>query len=163
MRKSLIPMIVFSLLMIGIISSPSYSHNNSAPNMECINCHQGEMVPDMVTIEGIPKAFVPGKVYTFAAKVTSSMKSEGDVAGGFAVEVSGGELIVSDKKHTQISDGLLTHTQEGSAFRKWTFKWKAPAKREDVNVNIMAVAANGDFSAIADHVGANSYTIKPAK
>ena len=163
MRKCLIPMIAFSFFIIGIISSPGYSHNNSAPNMECINCHQGEMVADMVTIEGIPKAFVPGKVYTLTAKVTSSMKSEGDVAGGFAVEVSGGELIVSDKKHTQISDGLLTHTQEGSAFRKWTFKWKAPAKREDVSINIMAVAANGDFSAIGDQVGANSYAVKPAK
>jgi len=163
MRKGLIPVMVLSFFLIVIITSTGQGHNNSAPNFECIACHEGEFVPDMVTIEGLPQAFVPGKLYSLTAKVTSSLKSEGDVAGGVAVEVTGGELIASDKVHTQISDSLLTHTQEGSQFRRWSFNWKAPAKREEVSINIMAVAANGDFSATGDQVGANSYIIKPAK
>lgn len=161
--KRLSVLLAALIVTVGLAATQGYGHNNSAPNFECINCHAGDMVPGLVEIRGIPKHFVPGKTYTFTIFVNSDLKSIGEVAGGFSLEASAGELKVSDRKHTQISDGLLTHTQEGSALRKWTFKWKAPSQKADASINVMAVAANGDYSSENDQVGANSYTIKPAR
>jgi hypothetical protein len=119
------------------------------------------MAADLVKVDGLPKKYVPGKTYKLTITVNSTMKSEGDVAGGFAAEASAGTLVVVDKKNTQLSDGLLTHTQEGSALRKWTIGWKAPSRKEEVTLSIMAMAANGDFSPNGDIVGAEIVTLKP--
>jgi hypothetical protein len=140
-----------------------YGHNNSAPIMECMNCHEGDLAKDMVKITGLPKSFVPGKKYEMTVVITSDLQVMGDVAGGFAVEVSAGELLIKDKKNTQLSDHILTHTQQGSSLRKWSFIWKAPKNKVEAGINVMAVAANGDYSPAADKVGTASYTIMPGK
>lgn len=157
--------VVSAMLMAAtVIFAPTvFSHNNSAPNFDCIGCHEGEMVTDLVEIRGLPKSYVPGKKYELTVAINSKEKSLGDVAGGFAVEAKGGELIVKDKKHTQLSEGILTHTQEGSALRKWTFIWKAPAEKIGADMSVMAVAANGDYSSAGDKVGAAGYSILPPK
>ena len=153
--------ILFAIIVLNV--STGYGHRNSAPTFECISCHEGEMVQDMVKVQGLPKAYTPGKSYTLTVIVTSDLESMSESKGGFAVETSAGKLIVKDKKNTQLSNGILTHTQEGSGLRKWTFNWKAPSEKIDSNITVMAVAANGDYSASGDKVGANSYTIKPVK
>jgi hypothetical protein len=138
------------------------THNNSAPNFECIQCHEGEGSSE-VTIEGLPKKYVPDKTYKMTLVVKSDVESLGDNAGGFAIEASAGELIPVDKENTQLSDGILTHTKEGSALRKWVFGWKAPHEKKEITLSVMAVAVNGDFSVIGDLVGADGYTIMPGK
>ena len=162
MKKSALFVLMLSL-MLGLVASKGYGHSNSAPTFECIVCHEGDMASDMVKVEGLPKAYVPGKTYPLTIVVTSDLKNDGDYAGGFALESSSGNLIVSDKKHTQIVDGMLTHTQEGASARKWTFKWKAPKGKGEMKMNVMAVAANGDFSSMGDTVGTNAYTVPSAK
>jgi hypothetical protein len=163
MRKLAVFLIAGFCVAAAGFASLSYGHNNSAPNFECGTCHQGDSAPNIVAIEGLPKGFVPGKTYRLTLKVTSDLQSMGDVSGGFAMETTAGELIVMDKKNTQKSGGMLTHTQEGSALRTWNIGWKAPAKREAVTISIMALAANGDFSPAGDLVGATAYTLKPGK
>jgi hypothetical protein len=161
MKKLLLYSICALAVCGGLFAANGYSHNNSAPNFECVGCHQGDMAADLVKVDGLPKKYVPGKTYKLTITVNSTMKSEGDVAGGFAAEASGGTLVVVDKKNTQLSDGLLTHTQEGSVLRKWTIGWKAPSRKEEVTLSIMAMAANGDFSPNGDVVGAEIVTLKP--
>lgn len=158
--------IIMFLVLIGISGlyvSTGYGHRNSAPNLECISCHEGEMVQDMVKIQGLPKSYVPGKQYNLTVIITSDLESMSECKGGFAVEASAGKLMVKDKKHTQLSNGILTHTQEGSGLRKWTFGWKAPSEKTDTSITVMAVAANGDYSPSGDKVGADSYTVKSTK
>jgi hypothetical protein len=159
MKQVLSIMVILAAVVLSV--SVGSGHNNSAPNLECVGCHQGDMASDLVKVDGLPKKFVPGKTYKLTITVNSKMKSEGDVAGGFAVEASGGTLVIVDKKNTQLSGGMLTHTQEGSALRKWTIGWTAPKKKEEVTLSIMALAANGDFSPNGDEVGAEIVTLKP--
>ncbi|RJQ50398.1 MAG: hypothetical protein C4526_12085 [Nitrospiraceae bacterium] len=153
----LLPVLITGLILI-MISAGSGS-NNSAPNFECGSCHGGGTGPAEIRVEGLPLKYIPGKTYKMTLTVVSGMQSSGDVAGGFAAQATGGELIAADKNNTQLSEGFLTHTQEGSAFRKWTFKWKAPSEKTGVNLTVMAVAANGDFSPVGDAVGADAYSI----
>lgn len=158
----------FILIMVLIAGwaflwiSTGITHNNSAPNFECILCHEGEGSSEVI-IEGLPKKYIPDKIYKMTLIVKGDVESLGDNAGGFAIEASAGELIPVDKKNTQLSDGILTHTKEGSALRKWVFGWKAPHEKKEVTLSVMAVAANGDFSATGDLVGADGYTIMPGK
>jgi len=159
MKRIMIFLILILCGMAGLYVSAGYGHKNSAPNLECISCHEGEMVQNMVRIQGLPKTYVPGKIYNLTVVVTSDLESMSECKGGFAVEASAGKLIVKDKKNTQLSNGILTHTQEGSELRKWNFSWKAPSEKTDANITVMAVAANGDYSPFGDKVGADSYTI----
>jgi len=157
--------ILFGMFLIALTFfwiSSGITHNNSAPNFECIQCHEGEGSAE-IRIDGLPKKYVPGKTYKMVLVVNSDMESIGDNAGGFAIEASAGELKAIDKKNTQLSDGILTHTKEGSALRKWTFGWKAPLQKIPVDITVMAVAVNGDFSVVGDLVGADTYTIMPIK
>lgn len=159
MKRTLLFLVVILCGMIVFYVSTGYGHRNSAPNLECISCHEGEMVQNMVKVQGLPKSYVPGKTYNLTVIITSDLESMSECKGGFAIEASAGKLMVKDKKHTQLSNGILTHTQEGSGLRKWTFGWKAPSEKTDANITVMAVAANGDYSTFGDKVGADSYTI----
>lgn len=163
LKKTLILLIFVFLFVSFFAVGISYGHKNSAPNLECLSCHEGEMVQDMVKIEGVPKNYVPGKTYSLKVVVVSDLESISESKGGFAVEASAGKLKVKDKKNTQLSNGIITHTQEGSELRKWSFEWTAPKEKSDVNITVMAVAANGDYSPAGDKVGAAVCSIKPAK
>ncbi len=160
--KKFILLFVIGLGIVSFFASTGSGHNNSSPNFECNTCHQGEGSAE-IKIDGLPKKYVPGKVYKMTLIIESGNQSFGDNAGGFAMEASAGELVVTDNKNTQISEGLLTHTQEGAALRKWTFGWKAPADKKDVDLTIMGVAANGDFSPVGDVIGTEGLTIMPEK
>jgi len=161
MKKTLLFLIVILCGITVIYVSTGSGHRNSAPTFDCMACHVGEFVPDMVKIEGLPKTYIPGRAYKVTVTIVSDLESMSESRGGFAIEATAGELIDRDRKHTQLSNGILTHTPEGSELRKWTFSWRAPRERADANIIVMAVAANGDYSAVGDEVGVASQTIKP--
>jgi len=152
--------VVFGLTFFYVQNS--LSHSNSAPVIDCMSCHQGDLKTDLVIVTGIPKAYKPGNSYKLKITVKSEVKAQGESQGGFALEASAGKLIVSDKKNTQISGSVLTHTLIGSQKRSWEFTWQAPKTGEDVTLTVMAVASNGDHSSFGEEVGAQSYTIKAA-
>lgn len=154
---------VLALAGALVFALPALSHNNSAPNMECTACHQGGPGQAAVSIEGLPASYKPGGTYDIKVTVSSQTKSLGNVQGGFALQASEGEIVVTDKKHTQVVDGFLTHTQEGSEARSWSFKWKAPKKGGEASLLVMAMAANGDFSPVGDDVGSSMATSAPGK
>jgi len=160
--KKIVLFLVIAFGITAFVVSTGNSSNNSAPNFECILCHEGAGSSE-INVEGLPKKYTPGKTYKMILMVKGDVESLGDVAGGFAIEASAGELINIDKKNTQLSEGILTHTKEGSGLREWTFGWKAPSEKAEVTLSVMAVAANGDFSVIGDLVGADGYTIMPGK
>jgi len=160
-KKKIIPFVLGIILILSI--STGYAFNNSAPNFKCNTCHQGKVSVKMAKIEGLPVSYIPGKTYRLTLILRSRLKSFGEVAGGFAIKASAGELIDIDKKNTQISDGFLTHTKEGSTLRKWTFGWKAPSTKTDVTIKVMGIAANGDFSPAGDMVGLAKFRMVPIK
>lgn len=159
--------VIISVAIISIIcflgSQRAFGHRNSAPIMECFICHKGEIIQDMVKIEGVPSSYVPGKKYTMTVVIRADHESMSESKGGFNLEASAGRLIVKDEKNTQLINGYLTHTQEGNGSRKWVFQWLAPSEKVDVNLVVMAVAANGDYSPAGDKLGVVSYTIKPSR
>lgn len=162
MRKTLFACAMCFITLLAVFST-GHSFNNSAPSFECFSCHAATAATATLKIEGLPKDYVPGKTYPLTLTIISDMKSDGEVQGGFAFTVSAGTLIPMDKKNTQLSGDYVTHTQEGSALRTWKFSWKAPAKKAEAEVRVMAIAANGDFSATGDAIAAENITLKPKK
>jgi hypothetical protein len=157
--KYKILIIIVAVLVLGI--SNGYAFNNSAPNFKCVQCHKGSVSIRMAKLQGLPFSYVPGETYMLTLILSSRVKSFGDVAGGFAIKASAGELRDTDRKNTQLSDGFLTHTKEGSVFRIWTFEWIAPSENKDVMMKVMGIAANGDFSPAGDKVGLSKYRTVP--
>lgn len=143
-----------------------YAHSSGAPSFECDECHSGaEDKKIEILLKGVPESYIGNKTYSLSLEINSDVVSEGEYAGGFALSVSGGKLIVEDRKNTQISENYLTHTIEGSKLREWKFKWVAPAQKGagEIEFTIMAVAANGDYSPNGDVVGVETFKIKPKK
>ncbi|MCE5194452.1 MAG: hypothetical protein LLF28_03200 [Nitrospiraceae bacterium] len=162
MKKRVLSVLIF-LIAFSFITSAVYSASNSAPNNECYVCHQNPEGSAELKVEGIPKQYKPGETYKIKLELKSKIKSETDVEGGFSATASAGEFIVIDKKNTQISDAYITHTPDGSKHKEWKFAWKAPKQKGEVELKIMAVAANGDFSPSGDAIAAEAFTIKSKK
>lgn len=164
--------IAASAALAGLHTPAAHGFANSAPSFECMSCHTGAtMNPAMIKIDNLPATYKANQSYRLTLTLNSQLESMSEQQGGFALRVSAGQLVVSDSVNTQMVGDILTHTLEGSANRSWQFTWQAPEGEAggwlrrgqpgpDVNVTIMAVAANGDFSAIGDEVGAAGLTIK---
>lgn len=162
--KNLILLILAPFVLVGILGSTGYSFQNNSANFQCLVCHQvtGEHETEL-KVMGIPKRYKPGRIYNLKLTIDSTLQSFGEVQGGFAVGVTAGELIVKDNKGTQILNYILTHTAEGSEKRVWEFSWKAPQQKTDIELRVMAMAANGDFSPIGDAVAEQVFTINSGK
>lgn len=163
MKKAVLFLMLLGLALILTGVDKGFSHSNSAPVMDCTSCHQGEFKADMVFINGIPKAYKPGAKYKLTLTIKSDLEPIGESMGGFALEVTDGKIVVTDKKTTQFIEKYLTHTLEGAKTRKWSFTWQAPKGDKDVTFTVMAMASNGDYSPFGDVVSAQSYTVKPVK
>jgi hypothetical protein len=147
--------------MFSVYTPPSgASSSGGAPMVMCMDCH---ILPKGAEIQlgNLPKTYQPGMTYEITFRAISAVKSESEIQGGFAVTASGGELIVSDPVNTQKSDEFITHTPEGTLSRAWKFKWKAPADKKQVILNISVVAANGDFAPANDGFARREFVISP--
>lgn len=159
MKKTITIAALLLFCMTGIFVSAGYGHRNSAPTFDCMSCHPGD-AEDIIQVRGIPEAHVPGKTYEITVTAAGAAESMSESRGGFAFSASAGRLIARDRRNTQVIDGILTHTREGSELRQWTFFWKAPSPGKDVDFTVMAIAANGDFSSAGDSVGAAGFSSK---
>ncbi len=162
MRYGILIIVAAALFFLcSVFVSPSGANSTSgAPMTMCMDCH-GLPKGAEIRMENLPTSFQPGAVYQMTVKVVSAVKSEGDIQGGFAVTVSAGELVVSDPKNTMKSDGYITHTAEGCLQRSWKFKWKAPAEKKKVTLNVSVIAANGDFAPANDGFARREFVIAP--
>ncbi len=155
-----------SLLVLLILAgwqSTALAHSNGAGTFDCFRCHSAAGQDEAeVQVTGLPKAFEPGKTYRMRITVKSALESMSDRQGGFAVQASAGEMRVVDQVNTQLIGGVATHTLPGAAGRSWEISWKAPKDRKPVDLTVMAVAANGDFSPFGDPVAAQVFTVTPA-
>ncbi len=152
---------IVSIFEVGKVQA----HSGGAPGFDCVDCHTGAEDKSIeINLLGAPKNYTPGKEYLITIEIKSDNESIGENQGGFAVLASGGKIIVVDKINTQLLEEYLTHTKEGSKYRVWKFKWKAPLKATgDVTLSVMGVAANGDFSPDMDVVGTQTIKIAPIK
>ncbi|ADH86586.1 conserved hypothetical protein [Desulfurivibrio alkaliphilus AHT 2] len=176
LKKMFFPCTLVAMVAMGVaLQAPPPAHGfaNSAPSFQCMSCHPGPMQPEMVKLRNLPENYRPGQTYTFTLELDSALESLGEQQGGFAIQASAGELVAKDQAHTQLIDGILTHTLEGSHRRSWSFSWQAPGEATawwqfwqrpepgpDVSITVMAVAANGDYSAIGDEIGAAGFTLR---
>lgn len=160
--------IVALIIMIGL-TSYRYAHamSSGAPSLNCVQCHHGAgKRPATFIIDGLPKKYIPNKIYTIVIKITNGPKCNPNIAcGGFAVKVDSGKLIVTDSKDTQILTSpmgkIITHTKQGSKKREWRFEWKAPKATRPVTFEISVLAANGDGSPLGDAFAQKIITIQP--
>jgi len=149
-------------------------------------CHAGNDLNSdkaKISIEGIPKNFVPNEVYD----VTVHMEQAGMKKWGFQATVAdeegeeAGTLISSKDQPTQLLDDTRTksrtsrryisHTEQGikgpekGESQTWTFQWKAPADTTAVTPTFYFAlnAANGNTKKTGDFIYTRQFEVKPSK
>ena len=166
MKRVIVIAALFVFILVAGLASYKHAQamSNGAPALNCVQCHSGaDKRPADFTVEGLPQKYEPGKTYKITIKITKGPQCNPTVAcGGFAVKVSAGELIVTDKQNTFMSNDILTHTKEGSKKREWSFEWKAPSTPQPVTFEISVIAANGDGSNVGDAFAHKTITVQPA-
>jgi hypothetical protein len=135
----------------------------------CTLCHNSFPVnsgPGSVTISGLPTSYTPGNTYTF----TVTTAQTGQSRWGFELTViqasgsRGGQLVVTDSLHTQISVNVplnrdfMKHNTPGTypgtpSGHTWTMNWIAPiAGTGTVRFYVAGNAANNDTTNQNDYI-----------
>ncbi|HTA20855.1 MAG TPA: MopE-related protein [Polyangia bacterium] len=137
-------------LALTLASTPAEAHKNGIASEGCSGCHSGGTAPT-VTITADPATIMPGQMVTFAVNITT--------AGGYAglyLTTDVGALTSLAGQGTQIMSGGITHTMPKKAVNgvaTFDVGWTAPATPGGVNINVWAVAANGDGTQRGDGPG----------
>lgn len=143
----------------------------------CISCHNSSPInPDdagMLTVEGVPPTYEPGRSYTLTVRFSHSDKAV--IRWGFqmtAIAVKdgagAGEFVVTDAATTMTLAPMtgtrwyIGHSYGGTAIGQtggasWSFDWKAPATDVGrIGFFAAANAANADGSNQGDRIYSRS-------
>jgi hypothetical protein len=137
-------------LLVLLASVTAEARKNGIAASGCTGCHSGG-TPPMVTITSNPAVISPGATVTFSVDITT--------AGGYAglfVMVDNGTLTSLAGQGTQLMSGGITHTAPKKAVNgvaNFQMGYTAPATPGNVNVNVYALAANGDGTSRGDGPG----------
>jgi hypothetical protein len=152
--------------LIVLLVSPSILSTNAshfgvgnAANKGC-QCHAFS-ADTLILLEDLPQRFESNMTLNLTLSLESSIPmTEGQHNGGFRLEYIGeGSVEPLDLTLTQELDGYLTHTENGSFLREWTFEWTTPMDNSTVvEFRIYGNAVNGNNEPTGD--GWSELTVK---
>ncbi len=158
--------VVVWFTLIVLLATPSILSTNASPHgvgnaaNEGCQCHAFS-ADTMILVEGLPQRFESKMTLNLTLSLESSIPmSEGQHNGGFRLEYIGeGSVVPLNHTLTQELDGYLTHTENGSFLREWTFEWTTPLDNSTVvEFRIYGNAVNGNNEPTGD--GWSELTIK---
>ncbi len=149
-KVSVISLLILLALAPTTIALPN-GISGSSVDSGCL-CH-GDAVPDdsvEIRLTGLPEVWEPSVSYELTLGVNSAVATEGVALAGFNLRSTAGQLSPIDGS-VQLSEGELTHTEEGNAQRSWQFTWTAPSKAStNVRFSAFVNTVDGDGAADSD-------------
>ncbi len=119
----------------------------------CI-CHGSQDTSTELILVGLPSQFESNTSYNFTLEVRSSKVSvsEGEEAGGFRLEIFGGDIQFNENLgHVQKLENGWTHTTSGNQVRSWNFTYISPEDNSTyTDLTIIANAVNGNDQSTGD-------------
>ena len=137
-------------LTLLLASARADAHRNGIASEGCTGCHSGG-TPAMVAVTSLAAMISPGQMVTFSVAITTP---EG--YAGLFMTADTGTLVPLAGQGTQLVAGGITHTAPKKAVNGVaTFQvgWTAPAGLGGVNVQVYALAANGNNAPSGDGAG----------
>jgi MYXO-CTERM domain-containing protein len=138
-------------LALALVASAAEAHKNGIAAQGCTGCHNGGAPPTAVTITSSASPISPGQTVMLSVNITTP---EG--WAGLFLQADVGTLTSLAGQGTQILSGGITHTAPKKAVNgvaTFVVGWTAPAAPGGVNLNVYALAANGDGSSRGDGAG----------
>ena len=138
------------LAALVLVSPTAEARKNGIASQGCSGCHSGGS-PPTVTITSSPATIMPGQAVTLSVNITTA----GGYAGLFMM-ADVGTLTSLAGQGTQILSGGIAHTAPKKATNgvaTFLVGWTPPATPGGVNLNVWAVAANGDGGSRGDGPG----------
>jgi MYXO-CTERM domain-containing protein len=133
-----------------LVVTTAEAHRNGIASQGCSGCHSGGP-PPTVTITSSASPISPGQMVMFSVNITTQ---EG--YAGLFMQADVGTLASLAGQGTQLIAGGITHTAPKKAVNgvaTFVVGWTAPGAPGGVNLNVYAVAANGDGSSRGDGPG----------
>jgi hypothetical protein len=133
-----------------LVAAAAEAHKNGVAAQGCTGCHNGG-TPPTVTITSSATPISPGQTVMLSVNITT--------AGGYAglfMQADVGTLASLAGQGTQLVTGGITHTAPKKAVNgvaTFVVGWTAPGAPGGVNLNVWAVAANGDGTSRGDGPG----------
>jgi hypothetical protein len=145
------PAVLAIAVALVLVSATAEAHKNGIASQGCTGCHSGGNTEPTVTITTDPATISPGQTGTLSVNITTA----GGWAGLFMM-TDVGTLSSLAGQGTQILSGGITHTTPKKAVggvATFLVAWTAPAAPGGVNINVWALAANGDGTQRGDAGG----------
>lgn len=172
MLRSLLVTAGACALLLGAVylDGPPPAHSGGFGEPTCGQCHFDNPLDapgGMLALDGIPEAVTPGEVYPLTITLARpEMQRAGfqlsvRYGGGASAGSQAGTLLATDERvAVDRAQGIeyIRHTEAGTALSapdtvRWRFQWQAPDSAAGAIVfHTAANAANGDESALGDHV-----------
>jgi len=148
---------LFILACVLGTTRPAEAYKNGIQTLTCGACHRNNgMTAAMVTLTPDHTPVLPGDTVSFEATITAPNIQDGGI---FVVAPEVGLLATSAGQGLTLSDGSLTHSAPKAAENgnvTFDFTWQAPAEPGAVNIQIYALAGNGNVQNSGDLPGATS-------
>ncbi|HVU50373.1 MAG TPA: MopE-related protein, partial [Polyangia bacterium] len=135
---------------LALAAPAAEAHKNGIASQGCSGCHNGGAAPT-VTITSSATPISPGQTVMLSVNITTP---EG--WAGLFLQADVGTLASLAGQGTQILSGGITHTtpkQAVNGVATFVVGWTAPATPGGVNLNVYALAANGDGTSRGDGAG----------
>lgn len=145
------PVVLAIAVALVLVPATADAHKNGIASEGCTGCHSGGSTPPTVTITTNPATISPGQMVTLSVAITTV----GGWAGLFMI-TDVGTLAALAGQGTQILSGGITHTTPKKAVNgvaTFLVGWTAPAAAGGVNIQVWALAANGDGTQRGDAGG----------
>jgi MYXO-CTERM domain-containing protein len=137
-------------LVTLLAAGTAEAHKNGIAAQGCTGCHSGG-APPTVTITSSATPISPGQTVMLSVNITTA---EG--YAGLFMQADVGTLASLAGQGTQLISGGITHTAPKKAVNgvaTFVVGWTAPSSPGGVNLDVYALAANGDGSTRGDGGG----------
>ncbi|MFQ5977193.1 MAG: choice-of-anchor V domain-containing protein [Candidatus Heimdallarchaeota archaeon] len=134
--------IVCLVLLLGSFASQA---NNDGYDSDSCSCHGStKSSTTTITVIGLPNAlYTPGETYQVTVSVSDASLASNE--GGIWIWFDQGSLATTDPNLELVDSGDPKELMQSSdSAVSWTFNWTAPTDLVWVNIQIVAMVADGD-------------------
>jgi hypothetical protein len=157
-KRILFPAIIILFYLILATGTLIGQSTSDGKNGNC-TCHGGAGATTTITLDGFPESnYILGESYQVTVSVSDSSLQSNE--GGIWIAVDQGTLTTNDA-NLKLESGDLVQTNEvsGVLATSWVFNWTAPDNAVAVNLDAVAMVADGDGALSGDFWGILSLTI----
>lgn len=145
-------LLVFTAIFCLVLLSGNFASqaNDGGYDGDSCSCHGSTSISTTITVNGLPnESYTPGNTYQVTVSVSDASLTSNE--GGIWIWFDQGSLATSDPNLELVDSGDPKElTQSSGSAVSWSFNWTAPTDLVWVNIQIVAMVADGNSGQSGD-------------